>query len=357
MLIGRAVELRTSIPVEEESLQVDERKLYAAYWQQIHQALRGIKKAYLSVDGVYNNINVETLKMPNGKHVGEVLEVRLVTNLRDLVTERGERKSRKIAELFGYPKYDLTTGEQQQLVADVKEVSLPRSQAYVDCGRLRGEAVKPLLGTEKEVKHIESLLTGAGWRIELRVQERALEEAVKRVENPRVLHIATHGFFQPDVERTNDPMLQMINIRPAQNPLLRSGVLLAGAERTLNRKEGEDISTEVEDGILTAYEAMNMNLDQTELVVLSACETGLGEVKNGEGVYGLQRAFQVAGARYVLMSLWKVDDKATQELMILFYREWLRTGDVRRGFREAQRQIREKYHAPFYWGAFVLVGV
>jgi CHAT domain-containing protein len=188
------------------------------------------------------------------------------------------------------------------------------------------------------------------------VQERALEEAVKRVENPRVLHIATHGFFQPDVVREKGLMMKMDNDRPVQNPLLRSGVMLAGAERTLNQKEGEEVNWDVDDGILTAYEAMNMDLDQTELVVLSACETGLGEVKNGEGVYGLQRAFQVAGARYVMMSLWKVADTATQELMIAFYREWLRTGDVRTGFKEAQRQIREKYHNPFYWGAFVLVG-
>jgi len=154
-----------------------------------------------------------------------------------------------------------------------------------------------------------------------------------------------------------EPSFQTNKGEPVLNPLLRSGVLLAGAERAVNWNEGEEIDTEVDDGILTAYEAMNMNLDQTEIVVLSACETGLGEVKNGEGVYGLQRAFQVAGARYVLMSLWKVNDTATQELMTAFYKEWLRAGDVRTGLKKARQQIREKYHNPFYWGAFVLVGV
>jgi CHAT domain-containing protein len=101
---------------------------------------------------------------------------------------------------------------------------------------------------------------------------------------------------------------------------------------------------------------MNLNLDNTELVVLSACETGLGEIKNGEGVYGLQRAFQVAGARNLIMSLWKVNDIVTQQLMVSFFKHWLNGKSKHAAFAQAQKEIRTKYPAPYYWGGFVLLG-
>jgi CHAT domain-containing protein len=140
------------------------------------------------------------------------------------------------------------------------------------------------------------------------------------------------------------------------NPLLRSGLYLNEAGTILDKTAGTN-QPQVGEGILTAYEAMNLNLNSTELVVLSACETGRGEVQVGEGVYGLQRAFQVAGARSVIMSLFMVPDEATQELMSRFYENWINKGmDLRQAFSEAKKELKKTRPEPLYWGSFVMVG-
>ena len=136
---------------------------------------------------------------------------------------------------------------------------------------------------------------------------------------------------------------------------MRAGLLLAGADKTVRQMNTKD-NNDTEDGILNAYEAMILELDKTELVILSACQTGLGEIKNGEGVYGLQRAFQIAGASSIITSLWEVSDAGTQDLMSNFYNFWLKSENKHEAFRKAQLFIKEKYKYPFYWGAFVLVG-
>ncbi len=102
---------------------------------------------------------------------------------------------------------------------------------------------------------------------------------------------------------------------------------------------------------------MNLNLDNTELVVLSACETGLGDITQGEGVYGLQRAFIVAGAKTLIMSMFKVNDEATQKLMVNFYHKWIETGNKRQSFLEAKKELRNEYKEPIYWGAFIMIGL
>jgi CHAT domain-containing protein len=143
-------------------------------------------------------------------------------------------------------------------------------------------------------------------------------------------------------------------------PMLRSGLYFAGADRTLAAQSTPD---DLDNGVLTAAEAGSLNLTGTELVVLSACNTGQGDLKNGEGVFGLRRAFQEAGANAVLMSLWSVPDRETQELMQIFYSKWLAGTEKHEALRQAQLEMRAKVKRtyggrdlPYYWGAFVLLG-
>ena len=190
-----------------------------------------------------------------------------------------------------------------------------------------------------------SVLTGA----------QATESAVKRVNAPRILHLATHGFFLAAPARAAtgfSPVVTQTSSAGAEieNPLLRSGLAFSGA----NRRRGNSN----DDGILTALEASGLNLWGTKLVVLSACDTGVGEVRNGEGVYGLRRAFVLAGAESLVMSLWQISDFTTRELMTNYYRN-LKQG---MGRGEALRQVQldmlkhnPKLH-PFYWANFIQSG-
>ena len=177
---------------------------------------------------------------------------------------------------------------------------------------------------------------------------------MKEINNPKIFHIATHGFYKPTAQLTLEDELQGNEATLNQNPLMRTGLLLKGAGDLMEKTE---FNYNMENGILTAYEAMNLNLDKTDLVVLSACETGLGDLEAGEGVYGLQRAFLVAGAKVLIMSMFKVDDDATQKLMLIFYQKWLNSGNLRQSFIEAKKELRVDYSDPIYWGAFMMIGL
>jgi CHAT domain-containing protein len=171
-----------------------------------------------------------------------------------------------------------------------------------------------------------------------------------------VIHLATHGFFNQDIERNYDDMDQMIGQRGRQSAtesaLARSGLVLSGANTWAQEPmEG------VENGVLLADEVARMNLLGADLVVLSACETALGEVDNSEGVFGLQRAFKLAGAQTLIMSLWKVDDEATSILISDFYRNWFSGMSKQEALNAAQKTMcaNPRYALPFYWSAFVMM--
>jgi CHAT domain-containing protein len=194
-----------------------------------------------------------------------------------------------------------------------------------------------------------------------------LEARIKSSNSPFILHLATHGFFLPSQGQIDDKADQstvtsntvysiqdrLSEKKLTDNPLLRSGLALAGANTWLRRGT---LPEKAEDGILTAEDVSGMDLSNTEVVVLSACQTALGDVIVGEGVFGLQRAFVLAGAQTLVMSLWKVPDEQTKELMIDFYNRLLSGKPRAEALREAQLAMKEKYPNPYYWGAFICQG-
>ncbi len=331
---------------------------YAQYWKPIQEVLAKepvpIKKIYFSADGVYNQISLNVLlNKATGKYLYEETELQLVSNTKDLITKnKSQNRKPTKATLLGYPDYQKGKNEEQKNNGDAPGL-LPSEEIKGE-RFLSGNKVVNLPGTKTEVELIAKILEQNNVTPSLYLAEQADEALLKSFSDVQVLHIATHGFFLKDpMNRNSDDRSDDTEKQPVKNPLLRSGLLLAGCQNAINKEPTQEGK---EDGILTAYEAMSLNLDNTDLVILSACETGLGEVKNGEGVYGLQRAFQTAGASTVLMSLWTVSDAATQELMVNFYKNWLQYGDKRKAFVEAQNQLRKKYPEPYYWGAFVMVG-
>lgn len=297
---------------------------YNRFWKPVYDTLkkysRKVKRIYVSPDGIFNEINLNTLRNPiSQKYVIDETEIHLVTNTRDVLDYTTKKKTIKgQAVLLGRPSYG---------IADTTQVNKTRG------------TFSDLEGTEKEVNEIAALLKKNAWKTEVLTGEHANEGILKKIRNPSILHLATHGFFIPPSDEQNQSVYL--------EAMLQSGIILAFANHSIPGQE---------DGILTAYESMNLVLDSTQLVVLSACETGLGTIEAGEGVYGLQRTLKVAGAQTILMSLWKVDDLATQELMLLFYQKWLQSKSMRIAFRWAQQELRKKYSSPYYWGAFVMTG-
>jgi CHAT domain-containing protein len=304
-----------------------ENEAYGFLWKSLESALTGCTRLYMSLDGAYHKVSLSALKDAQGKYLADKFEFTLMGNSRDLVSiKESERLKSKpqTAQLFGNPYYG-NKGLVQQLD-----------------------------GTEIEVKNIAKLLNSLSVKTTATYGKDATENALKALRSPSILHIATHGYFLADVSKREGNKVLGVDIKAAsENPLLRSGLLLANCENVYDENYHPVLNAE--NGVLTAYEAMNLSLENTDLVVLSACETGLGSIKQGEGVYGLQRAFLIAGAKSIIMSLWSVSDDATMELMTLFYSNYAKTGDKSSAFNSAIKQLKLKYKQPFYWSAFVLL--
>ena len=292
----------------------------------------------ISPDGNLNLIPFEALVDEQNRYLIERYSFTYLTSGRDLLRMQTARQSVSSPlimanPLFGEPDASQTAQSTKLNTRRNKRKSVTATRNLSDT------YFAPLGGTLREGRSIQTLFPDATFLSEAQ----ATETALKQTTAPRILHIATHGFFLEDKDVSRDANTKI------ENPLLRSGLALAGA----NRHGGDR-----DDGILTALEASGLNLWGTKLVVLSACDTGLGEVKNGEGVYGLRRAFVLAGTESLLMSLWSVSDYATREIMTSYYKNLKQGMGRNAALRRAQLEMLKnpKRQHPFYWAAFIQSG-
>ncbi len=355
------------------------RDLDARVMEPVRRLLGSTKRVLLAPDGALNLIPFEALMDENGRYLIENYSFDYLTSGRDLLRLQVSGNSESNASIVANPQFDLT----QPVVKCRTEQRGPGLSADLPDGEVeyRGTdftklCYSTLAGTAQEGTELVPLLRGA----QLLTQKDATEAALKSLHRPRVLHIATHAFFFPDqptsqaVGRGLRPLVDNAPTSAPQgeNALLRSGLILAGVNQHTSGLN--------EDGVLTALEAAGLDLFGTKLVVLSACETGLGDVQNGQGVYGLRRALVLAGSETQVMSLWKVSDDATRALMVAYYKR-LQAGEGRgaamravqlemlrgqvkptgrsgkRGTTDTgERVVTKDYRHPYYWAAFIQSG-
>jgi CHAT domain-containing protein/Tfp pilus assembly protein PilF len=328
-------------------------ELFNLVWKPVESLLNDVNTVYIVPDGELHRISFAALPsgIPTKPYLDNTLSIRFLTHSKQLLA-----RTRKFAiPPVHEPKTFL-------LIGDPDFAAAKSAQPGAITARRYKKGWSELPGTRLELSLIASTCEEKNIPHTVLAGKDATEDTLKSFADdpPRVLHIATHGFFFAgiELERITLERLRSTNrggnqLRIINNPMLRSGLLLTGANAVWT---GEVPAASSNDGILTALEVSRLNLIGTELVTLSACETGLGDVLNGEGIFGLQRAFQVAGAGAVIMSLWKVADEPTAILMKTFYSAWLSGTSKTEAFRIARSQLRELYPSPFYWAAFVLVG-
>ncbi len=339
-------------------------QLYRHAFAPLEKGLGKTRKIFLCPDGNLNLIPFEVFRQPNAHFLVEKFIFNYLTSGRDMLGFGGESLHSSKPVVMGNPDFDLGLEDRHETLA---KIALQGEQDFSTrySRDLRGLRFKPLPGTEKEVQLISDILGEDN--IELFTGKQALEEVLVKTESPIFLHLATHGFFLADqdmrwVMRNHfDRGITVHHPKPTQfieieNPLLRSGVALAGANRFLEYGGRAG-------GIVTAEEILGLKLHGTDMVVLSACETGLGAVKIGEGVFGLRRAFTQAGVKSLIMSMWPVPDQETSELMAEFYRNIIsgkmnRAQALRQAILRQIQIVRDRYGNtnPLYWGGFVFLG-
>jgi CHAT domain-containing protein/Tfp pilus assembly protein PilF len=334
--------------------------LYALIWKPLEPYLANIHTVHYAPTGLLHRIAFQAIRADVTHLLIEKYQLNQMLSTRSLVLPTAVTQKPQTAALWGGIDYSLTktTAISHQSTRGSSKIDSSVSSFNFynwDNRGLRGGGWKFLPASKEEVDSLKRLLLNADIAVKTSSGLAATEEAFKALDggSPQILHLATHGFFLPVMEnKRKEWEVRGGAFTVQQNPMFRSGLVLAGGNHAW---EGAIAKVGKEDGILTAYEVAQMDLSNTDLVVLSACATALGEVQDNEGVLGLQRALKMAGVGQMVISLWNVPDQATMELMTWFYRYWLGGQSTREALRNAQLKMKEKQPSPFYWAAFVIV--
>ena len=337
------------------------RKLYNSVWAKIRQFIRQGDTIFFSATGLFHLLAIEALPIDQSKTMSSEYSIVRLSSTRELTNKQPEKRPSS-ASLFGGINYDVDIEKLIMLSESNSFEKMIATRSLIKETELRGRATY-LQGTKNEIEEIFAILNPHLPSIAKHSADSATEESFKALSGAHlnIIHVATHGFYWPDTVAHNERYFKQrsaISDFTTQleeiDPMDRCGLLFAGANTALSGHSNR-IPEGVQDGILTAKEISSMNLRDANIVVLSACETGLGDI-SGEGVFGLQRAFKMAGAQSLLMSLWKVNDKATQMLMTAFYRYYSKGRTKREALRLAQQEVRESgYMNPYYWAGFIML--
>lgn len=331
--------------------------LHQLIYAPLQEILNDVHTIHYTSAGILHRVNLNAIPIDDQNTLSDQFEMHQLSHLKQISNKPIDSYStNKQALLFGGIDYEEITIDTNSLhTSQQANNSVLIGSAFRS---LRSNDWPFLEWTRNEVEKAEEILKAANFETVTITRQQATEEKFKQINqhhsSPRVLHFATHAYFFPSSENIQ---INQNAFESSRHPMIRSGLILAGANkawRNENRAQGED-------GILTAYEIAQMDLSNTELVVLSACDTGLGDIDDNEGVLGLQRAFKIAGVQNIIMSLWSVKDQQTQEFMIDFYRIWLNPDDkktIPQAFQQAQQNLHQRYAKPFnpfLWAGFILL--
>lgn len=329
--------------------------IYKLIWQPLEEELKEVRNIYFAADRELHKIGIEYAPISENENIGDRYNLFRLSSTR-VLAENKNKGSKETAVLYGGLKYDLG---KEELIAESRSGDYhPTSTSRAFTAESSRYGVRYLPGTLKEVEEISQNFKNTPRLI---TDITGTEESFKSLAGSPIdiIHLATHGFFWSEDDAQKRDYVTFLNPsnRSSQSnedkALMRSGLFFSGANIGL---KGETLPDDVEDGVLTALELSNMNLGNVDMVVMSACESGLGET-SGEGVFGLQRGFKLAGANTLLMSLWKVDDAATKLLMTEFYKNYLSGKSKQESLTLAQQFLRNdpEYSDPEYWAAFILL--